>query len=115
MSRVRWDGPRVVFEGRSETVLVATLTDGGRCTTLQVVHVATDERGRGVGSSLLVAFAQLCGDAGVRRIDVDDMSDRARTVKHNLYVKHGFAYRNAHGPEMYTSPKTILQTARRDL
>ena len=110
--RVRWNGVRVVITGRTpETVLVATRHE--RSATLELLHVAVEARGRGVGSALLVTFARLCRDAGVRRIDADDVSDRART-RRNIYAKHGFVYRRDSGPEMYANPRTVLETKELD-
>lgn len=75
---------------------------------LLALHVDDAHRNGGIGTTLLHALSVWCIDKGIKRIDVDDMSDRHRD-SHNIYVNCGFAYRGKVGPEMYASPKTVVR------
>ena len=74
---------------------------------LLVLSVEEPYRGRGVGTAILKALARWCVEAGVRRIEVDDMSACHRRPR-NVYVRAGFVYRRDTGPEMYASPRAVL-------
>ena len=77
-----------------------------RTFTLQALSVPTHLRGRGIGSRLLSHIAAECHARGGQCMELDDMSDRCRR-QDNIYVKHGFRYRHASGPEMYASPRHV--------
>ena len=78
---------------------------------LLVLRVESSHQNRGVGLCALREIALWCRDQGVRRIDVDDMSDRHRCA-HNVYLKTGFQYMADTGPEMYATPQKIVQETR---
>lgn len=71
------------------------------------LYVPQPLRGQGHGTACLHAISQWCLARGVRRIDLDDMSDRHRQPRINIYCKSGFRYRHTHGPEMYASPRSV--------
>ena len=73
-----------------------------RAMTLMSLSVPKPLRNRGYGTALLRAVALGCRRLGLRRIDLDDMSDR-QGQKNNIYVKFGFRYRRPGFPEMYMS------------
>ena len=64
------------------------------------LRVPPRRRGSGLGSAMLRMLIEECKRVGTERIEVDDMSERARQDSHNIYVKHGFEYRHDIGPEM---------------
>ena len=74
----------------------------GRVFQLMHLWVPEPHRNRGIGSHLLCTIHNHCANIGVRRIDTDDMSDRF-THPQNVYLKHGFVYRQLGRPEMYVS------------
>ena len=74
---------------------------------LMMLRVDEDRRESGWGIALLRALACWCVQRGIRRVDVDDMTDRHRQA-HNIYVRAGFSYCADVGPEMYASPKQII-------
>ena len=80
----------------------------GRSFLLTRLFVHPRMRRRGVGSNLLRLVGKHCAQAGIRRIEVDDMSDWYRSER-NIYTLLGFSYRSPHGPEMYVPPKTLLR------
>ena len=84
-----------------------------RVAYLKALRVIPSLRKRGIASALIVAFARVAEERGVRRIELDDMSDRFR-MEGNVYVRNGFVYRGKTGPEMYASPKAVLQAAKRE-
>lgn len=73
-----------------------------RVMSLMSLSVPRPLRNRGVGTALLRGVALGCLRLGLRRIDLDDMSDRFGQ-KNNIYVKFGFRYRQPGFPEMYSS------------
>lgn len=104
---IRRDGDDLVvstFHGR----LVGVFRD--RVFWLMVLRVEESHRGRGIGTRLLLRLAELCIEDGVRRIEVDDMSDRFR-MRRNIYRNLGFVYRRDTGPEMYAHPRRLLPRA----
>lgn len=72
-------------------------------------YVPLHLRGNGIGKKMLLKIAHECLENGCRRINLDDMSDRHRQNK-NIYVQTGFKYRNTSGPEMHTSPRSLIET-----
>ena len=97
----------------SEDIPFACGVVDGRAFALLALKVPPALRGRGLGSRLLRGLAAWCEEEeGCRRIDVDDMSDRARRAD-NIYVRHGFVYRAARGPEMYAHPRAVRESRRK--
>ena len=76
---------------------------------LMVLRIEENFQNLGFGSYLVKGIAKWCTDEGVRRIEVDDMSNRYRQPQ-NVYRKCGFVYHRAVGPEMYASPRKIIET-----
>jgi len=56
-------------------------------------------RGQGFGEQVLRDIVKYCVDHGIKKITVDDMSDRAYQ-SHNIYTKCGFKYKIKGFPEM---------------
>ena len=75
---------------------------------LLVLRVESSHQNRGIGLCAVRRIALWCRGKGVRRIDVDDMTDRHRCA-HNIYLKAGFQYMADTGPEMYASPRNIIK------
>lgn len=79
--------------------------------TLTSICVPPHMRGRGVGTAVLREVARVCVAGGVRRIDLDDMSDMWGQPL-CIYIRCGFRYRRgATMPEMYGAPKRVLRMA----
>lgn len=75
---------------------------------LMLLRVDEAHRGRGFATRLLRILAEWCRDEGLRRIEVDDMTDRQRQVR-NVYVLAGFSYVKSYGPEMQATPRAIMR------
>ena len=75
---------------------------------LLVLRVESSHHNKGIGLRALESIARWCRDEGVRRIDVDDMTDRQRCA-HNIYLRAGFRYVAETGPEMCVTPKQVLR------
>ena len=75
---------------------------------LLVLRVDDAHQNRLIGTRLLHTIATYCKHEGLRRIDVDDMSARHRQTR-NIYVKCGFRYIHAAGPEMCATPRHIIE------
>lgn len=68
---------------------------------LQITSLQTKPayRGRGHASRLLKQVMREAKKAGMRTIELDDMSDRYRQ-EGNIYLAHGLRYVSDSGPEM---------------
>ena len=87
---------------------VGVFTDSNeRCFVVLTLWVHRAHRNQGIGTKLLQGVAKWCEHRGVRRIDVDDVTDRWR-MPCNVYGRLGFVYRQTTGPEMYASPRALL-------
>lgn len=64
-----------------------------------VVFLEVKEQGKGYGTRLMEEFLKDAKKKGMRRVLVDDMSDRYRKP-HNIYINFGFQYLKESGPEM---------------
>lgn len=73
---------------------------------LMSLRVEEAHRGQGLGLLLLGVVAEWCIDEGVRRVDLDDMSDNARSDR-NIYSRAGFRYLRSWGCEMSATPSAI--------
>ncbi len=80
---------------------------------LMTLRVEDVHQNCGIGSDILRAVARWCADEGIRRVDVDDMSCRFRK-ENNIYRRAGFVYRHVHGPEMYASPRNMIECLKRN-
>lgn len=66
------------------------------------LSVHFNHRGCGFGTRLLNHIINNC-DKCVKFIELDDMSENAWNLNNNIYLKHGFKYKNS-----YPSPEMIL-------
>ena len=105
------DDVLVVYQGTAESSISNVLHSDrpralgrhvGRVFQLMHLWVPETQRHRGIGSHLLRTLYGHCAAVGVRRIDVDDMSERF-THPRNVYLNNGFVYRRSGYPEMYAS------------
>ena len=61
---------------------------GGRCATLESVHVHPDHRSQGIGGALIEAAVERARRAGCYRVQLT--SNKVRTDAHRFYRRHGF-------------------------
>lgn len=83
-----------------------------RAFILMTLRVEPRHRHRGIATRILHDIAEWCRGEGLRRIELDDMSIRHR-MPGNVYLRAGFFYASASGPEMYGSPRRVVDETRR--
>ncbi|NND74969.1 MAG: GNAT family N-acetyltransferase [Ilumatobacter sp.] len=71
---------------------------GGRCAEIESMHVADDERGRGIGGRLVEYAISRAKDIGCYRVQLT--SNNARADAHRFYEAHGFEHTH-HGYKRY--------------
>ena len=102
-----------ITTGDSESGVCGVETD--RIFTINYLYVSPENRRHGVATRLLQKLGRWCLVNGIRRIDLDDMSDNHR-MKNNIYKKNGFVYRNKDcGCEMYGTPATLTRLTERNI
>ena len=67
-----------------------------------ICYMHTDENylGQGYGTRLLEYIKKVCRELGVKKIFLDDCSDRFNQPDGNIYVRNGFRYIKKRFPEM---------------
>lgn len=67
------------------------------------LEVNFNHRGHGFGTRLLRYIINDCMCNNISFIELDDMSQHAWDIDRNIYIKHGFLYKNS-----YPSPEMVL-------
>lgn len=93
------DAATDAIDRATDVFLCGVFVKEDRSFALLSIYVPPERRGRGLASALLRTLVVECERLGATRIEVDDMTERARQDR-NIYAKHGFQYIYAEGPDM---------------